>query len=138
MFKKLKVCEHCGKSDQLEVTYSADWCNRCKRFVLGKYEINFKVMLKNVLFFLLHIITYPAYLCILFYFWWLGYKLLNRSRDKMYNVTFWDYVNVISMMKLTDDAKKVYHSYFFSCLIISMVFWVVFFHYFQIILKIIL
>jgi hypothetical protein len=35
IFPKVQVCQHCSKSDKVEISYH-DWCDRCKKITGSK------------------------------------------------------------------------------------------------------
>ena len=46
LFPKVTVCEYCSKSDKVEINY-VDWCDRCKKILIGKQKRKFMVRWRN-------------------------------------------------------------------------------------------
>jgi hypothetical protein len=43
IFPLKKYCEYCHKSDKIEISYH-DWCNRCKKLIIGEYKRKLKIL----------------------------------------------------------------------------------------------
>ena len=46
LFPKVTVCEYCNQCDKVEINY-VDWCDRCKKMIIGKQKRKFIVRWRN-------------------------------------------------------------------------------------------